>query len=83
MARLGGMVTGIDASKKNIKVADLHAKNNLKIRYLNKSPENFEEYEKFDVILNLEIVEHVEDLKLYIRSCNQLLKKWYNVYSYS
>ena len=50
-------------------------KNNLKIRYLNKSPENFEEYEKFDVILNLEIVEHVEDLKLYIRSCNQLLKK--------
>ena len=70
------MVTGIDASKKNIKVADLHAKkNNLKIRYLNKSPENFEEYEKFDVILNLEIVEHVEDLKLYIRSCNQLLKK--------
>ena len=76
MARLGGMVTGIDASKKNIKVADLHAKkNNLKIRYLNKSPENFEEYEKFDVILNLEIVEHVEDLKLYIRSCNQLLKK--------
>ena len=76
MARLGGMVTGIDASKKNIKVADLHAKkNNLKIRYLNKSPENFEEYEKFDVILNLEIVEHVEYLKLYIRSFNQLLKK--------
>ena len=33
------------------------------------------EIEKFDVILNLEIVEHVDDLKLYFKSCNQLLKK--------
>ena len=40
MARLGGNVTGIDASEKNIKIASLHSsKNNLKINYLNKSPE--------------------------------------------
>ena len=75
LSRLGGSVTGIDASEKNIKVASLHSKkNDLKIRYLNKSPEQFDEFEKFDIILNLEIVEHVEDVNLYIRSCYKLLK---------
>ena len=63
MCRLGASVTGIDASEKNIKIAQLHAKKNkLKIKYLNTSPENFSNSEKFDVILNLEIVEHVENL---------------------
>ena len=76
MARLGGNVTGIDASEKNIKIASLHGKeNNLKINYLNKSPEQLKEKEKFDIILNLEIVEHVDDLDLYLRSCKNLLKK--------
>ena len=76
MARLGGSVTGVDASEKNIKVAQLHAKNNnLNINYQNKSPENMKDYEKFDVILNLEVVEHVEDVNLYIGSCFKLLKK--------
>ena len=76
LSRLGGNVTGIDASEKNIKVASIHSKkNNLKIRYLNKSPEQLKEFEKFDVILNLEIVEHVNDVDLYIKSCNKLLKK--------
>ena len=76
MARLGGLVTGIDASEKNIKVAQLHSKkNNLKINYLNKSPEQLKDFEKFDVILNLEIVEHVENVNLYIESCYNLLKK--------
>ena len=43
----------------------LHAnKSNLNIKYLNKSPEQLDETEKYDVILNLEIVEHVDDLKL-------------------
>ena len=75
LSRLGGSVTGIDASEKNIKVASLHSKkNNLKIRYLNKSPEQLNEFEKFDVILNLEIVEHVDDVNLYINSCYKLLK---------
>ena len=42
---------------------------------MNKSPEKFYEFEKFDIILNLEIVEHVNDVKLYLNSCKKLLKK--------
>jgi 2-polyprenyl-6-hydroxyphenyl methylase / 3-demethylubiquinone-9 3-methyltransferase len=76
MSRLGAKVTGIDASEKNINVAKLHSKKNgLKIDYLNTSPENLNEFEKFDIILNLEIVEHVDNVNLYIRSCYKLLKK--------
>ena len=76
MARLGGRVTGIDASEKNIKVAKIHAKKNgLKINYLNKSPEELGDKDKFDIILNLEIVEHVDNVGLYIESCYNLLKK--------
>ena len=76
MARLGGAVTGIDASEKNIKVAQIHSKKSeLEIRYLNKSPEQMNESESFDIILNLEIVEHVENLDLYLNSCHKLLKK--------
>ena len=76
MARLGASVTGIDASEKNIKVASLHSKkNNLKIKYLNKSPEQLDDKGKFDIILNLEIVEHVNDVDLYLKSCHYLLKK--------
>ena len=76
MARLGAKVTGIDASEKNIKVALLHAKQNgLDIEYLNKSPEQLDQNRKFDIILNLEIVEHVDNVKLYVESCHKLLKK--------
>ena len=74
MSKLGAKVVGIDASNKNIEVAKLHAKkNNLKIKYLCTSPENFNSEEKFDVILNMEIVEHVEDLDLFLKSCSNLL----------
>ncbi|MDC3152281.1 bifunctional 2-polyprenyl-6-hydroxyphenol methylase/3-demethylubiquinol 3-O-methyltransferase UbiG [Pelagibacteraceae bacterium] len=76
MYRLGADVTGIDASIKNIKIAEAHSKkDSLKINYLNTSPEKLKESEKFDVILNLEIVEHVEDVDLYFKSCARLLKK--------
>jgi 2-polyprenyl-6-hydroxyphenyl methylase/3-demethylubiquinone-9 3-methyltransferase len=76
MARLGGEVTGIDASEKNIQIASLHGKkNNLEIKYLNNSPEELNEKEKFDIILNLEVVEHVDNLDLYLQSCYNLLKK--------
>ena len=75
MSRLGADVTGIDASLKNIKIAESHAReNNLKIKYLNKSPEQLFDKEKYDIILNLEIVEHVEDVDLYLESCANLLK---------
>ena len=76
MQRLGASVTGIDASAKNIKIAKLHAKkNNLKINYLCSSPEKLKINKKFDVILNMEIVEHVEDVQFFLKSCSNLLKK--------
>ena len=76
MARLGANVTGIDASIKNINIAQIHSKRSgLKINYITASPENLSNKEKFDIILNLEIVEHVENVNLYIKSCSQLLKK--------
>jgi len=76
MNRLGANVVGIDASGKNIKIAKMHAtKNNLKIEYKNTSPENLKTNKKFDVILNMEIVEHVEDINFFINSCSKLLKK--------
>ncbi len=76
MARLGANVTGIDASDKNIEIAKLHSKKNgLLINYIKASPENLDDIEKFDIILNLEIVEHVDNINLYIKSCNKLLKK--------
>ena len=63
MARLGANVTGIDASEKNIKIAQIHSEeNNLKINYINSSPERLKKEEEFDIILNLEIIEHVEDV---------------------
>ena len=76
MTRLGANVTGIDASSKNINIAKHHAKkNNLKINYICSSPEKLKIKKKFDVILNMEIVEHVEDINFFINSCSKLLKK--------
>ncbi len=76
MCRLGANVVGIDASKKNIEVAKFHAKkNNLKIDYKSFSPENLKTQKKFDVILNMEIVEHVEDIDFFIKESSKLLKK--------
>ncbi|MDB3894182.1 bifunctional 2-polyprenyl-6-hydroxyphenol methylase/3-demethylubiquinol 3-O-methyltransferase UbiG [Candidatus Pelagibacter sp.] len=76
MTRLGANVTGIDASSKNINIAKLHAKKNkLKINYLCSSPEKLKIKKKFDVILNMEIIEHVEDIDFFINSCSKLLKK--------
>jgi 2-polyprenyl-6-hydroxyphenyl methylase/3-demethylubiquinone-9 3-methyltransferase len=76
MSRMGANVTGIDASDKNIKIAKLHSKKNkLKINYLCTSPEKLKITKKFDVILNMEIVEHVEDVDFFLKSCSKLLKK--------
>ena len=76
MSKLGAQVFGIDASEKNINVAKLHAKkNNLDINYKCTSPEKFNTEIKFDVILNMEIVEHVEDIDFFLKSCSKLLKK--------
>jgi 2-polyprenyl-6-hydroxyphenyl methylase/3-demethylubiquinone-9 3-methyltransferase len=76
MNRLGANITGIDASIKNIKIAKIHAKKNgLKINYICSSPEKLKITKKFDVILNMEIVEHVEDVSFFLKSCTKLLKK--------
>ena len=76
MSRLGANVTAIDASKKNIEIAKFHAKkNNLKINYLCSSPEKLNIKKKFDVILNMEIIEHVNDVNFFIKKSSNLLKK--------
>jgi 2-polyprenyl-6-hydroxyphenyl methylase/3-demethylubiquinone-9 3-methyltransferase len=76
MTRLGANVTGIDASTKNINIAKIHAKKNkLKINYLCSSPEKLKIKKKFDVILNMEIIEHVEDINFFLESSSALLKK--------
>ena len=76
MSRLGADVVGIDASDKNIKVAKLHAKkDNLDIEYLCATPETFKTDIKFDVILNMEIVEHVENVDFFLKSSSELLRK--------
>ena len=76
MCRLGANVVGIDASNKNIEVAKFHAKkNNLKINYICSSPETLKTSKKFDVILNMEIIEHVDDIDFFIKKSSQLLKK--------
>jgi len=76
MCRLGASVVGIDASKKNIEVAKFHAKKNgLKIDYKVASPEKLKTRVKFDVILNMEIIEHVDDINFFIKESSNLLKK--------
>ena len=76
ICRLGAEVTAIDASKRNIEIAKHHAKkNNLKINYICTSPEKLKIKNQFDVILNMEIVEHVENVNFFLQSCSKLLKK--------
>ena len=76
MSRLGAEVFGMDASEKNIEVAKIHAKkSNLNIKYFCSSPEKFKSDLKFDVILNMEIIEHVEDVDFFLKSCSKFLKK--------
>jgi len=76
LSRLGARVVGIDASEKNIKIAKTHAKeSNLKISYYCASPENFKYKGKFDVILNMEIVEHVHDINLFLKESSKFLNK--------
>ena len=76
LSRLGATITGIDPSKDNIKVAKLHSKKmKLNINYICCSPENLNLKNKFDVILNMEIVEHVANVDLFIKNCSELIKE--------
>ena len=74
--KLGANVIGIDASLKNIQVAKSYSKKNkLKIKYICSSPEKLKIKKKFDVILILEIVEHVDDIDFFINRSSRFLKK--------
>jgi len=74
--RLGANITGIDASNNNVEVAKLHAKEmNLNIKYIYSSPENINLKNDFDVILNMEVIEHVSDVNIFIENCSKLIKK--------
>jgi len=76
LSRLGATMIGIDASINNIEVAKLHSKEmSLNIKYVHCSPENLNFEDEFDVILNMEVVEHVLDVNLFIQNCSRLIKK--------
>jgi len=76
LCRLGAKITGIDASKNNINIAKSHSKEmNLDINYIHCLPEQLDFNVKFDVILNMEIVEHVSNVDLFIKNCFQLINK--------
>ena len=76
LSRLGASMTGIDASNNNIEVAKLHAKEmGLNIKYMHYSPENLIFKNEFDVILNMEVIEHVSNVNLFIENCSKLIKK--------
>jgi len=76
MARLGADVVAVDASDKNIKTASLHAaQGGLEIDFRHTTAETLAEAgEKFDIIVNMEVVEHVADVSLYLSACRALLK---------
>ena len=76
LSRLGATVTGIDASDRNIKIAKMHLKKSkLDVDYYCSSPEQFVAKEKFDVVLNMEIVEHVDNVDFFLLKSSELLKK--------
>ena len=76
MARLGATVVGADAAAGNIPVAQVHAEQQgLDIDYRHTTAEALAEAgEQFDVVLNMEVVEHVADPLAYLTACQQLLK---------
>lgn len=75
MARLGAEVVGADAAAENIPVAQVHAREQgLDIDYRHTSAEALAaDGERFDAVLNMEVVEHVPDPAAYLRSCAELL----------
>jgi 2-polyprenyl-6-hydroxyphenyl methylase/3-demethylubiquinone-9 3-methyltransferase len=76
MARLGADVVGADAAKNNIPVARIHAqKQNLKIDYRHTTAEDLQQKgELFDIVLNMEVIEHVPNPLMYLSACQKLLR---------
>ena len=74
--RLGATITGIDPSNDNIEVAKLHSKEmNLNIEYMRCSPENLNFKNEFNVLLCMEVVEHLKNVNLFMQNCSKLVKK--------
>jgi 2-polyprenyl-6-hydroxyphenyl methylase / 3-demethylubiquinone-9 3-methyltransferase len=76
LARLGASVTGIDAAERNVAIARLHAdKSGLPIDYRATTSEALAAAgEQYDLVLNMEVVEHVDNVPLYMKSCADLVK---------
>jgi 2-polyprenyl-6-hydroxyphenyl methylase/3-demethylubiquinone-9 3-methyltransferase len=76
MRRLGAAVVGVDPSEKNIKAAKVHAASmELDIDYVQATAEDLSAWgEKFDVILNMEVVEHVANVPGFLRACASLFR---------
>lgn len=76
MARMGAEVVGADASEKNIRIAQTHAaESGVTVDYRAVPAETLAEAgETFDVILNMEVVEHVSDVDLFISSCASMVR---------
>jgi 2-polyprenyl-6-hydroxyphenyl methylase/3-demethylubiquinone-9 3-methyltransferase len=77
MAKLGADVVGADATEKNIQVAKVHAnENDIKINYIHTTAEQLAEAgEKFDIIINMEVIEHVSDINSFLSACRSLLNE--------
>lgn len=70
MAKQGAQVVGVDPAERNIRIAKTHAAaSNLSIDYRTGSVDALEDDEPFDVVLNMEVVEHVEHLPLFLAEC--------------
>ena len=76
MARLGATVVGVDPSANNIEVAKLHAaESRVSVDYRATTAEELADAgEQFDVILNMEVVEHVADVGLFVERCAEMVK---------
>ncbi|RUT29464.1 bifunctional 2-polyprenyl-6-hydroxyphenol methylase/3-demethylubiquinol 3-O-methyltransferase UbiG [Arsenicitalea aurantiaca] len=76
MARLGAQVTGVDPAERNVAIARLHAaQSGLEIDYRSTTAEALAAAgEQFDIVLNMEVVEHVDNVPLYMKSCGDLVK---------
>lgn len=76
IARMGADVVGADASQTNIEIARIHAaKSGVAVDYRAETAENLAaDGELFDVVLNMEVVEHVADVDLFLSSCAQMVK---------
>lgn len=76
LARLGASMVGVDPSEKNIEVAKLHAEqSDLQVCYRCSTAEQLSsDGEKFDLVLAMEVVEHVADVPLFVRSCGDIVK---------